>query len=76
MEDNWKHRSVNMVCGTCMYYVPKTFIDHFVEKGKQVEKETTSHIGRCRRNAPTIKGYPVVFNTDWCGEHKLDETKV
>ena len=26
--------------------------------------------GRCRRNAPTMKGYPVVYIDDWCGEHK------
>ncbi len=39
----------------------------FVEKGK---------LGRCRRHAPTMSGYPVVYSTDWCGDHKLDETKV
>lgn len=32
-------------------------------------------IGRCRRRAPTIEGYPVVFDQDWCGEFKLDECK-
>ena len=30
-------------------------------------------IGRCRRHAPTMKGFPVVFETDWCGDHKLKE---
>lgn len=30
-------------------------------------------VGRCRRHAPTTNGYPVVFETDWCGDHKLDE---
>ena len=30
-------------------------------------------VGRCRRNAPTIKGYPVSLPSDWCGEHRLDE---
>jgi hypothetical protein len=39
----------------------------FVEKGA---------IGRCRRHAPTMNGYPMVFKTDWCGDHKLDEEKV
>ncbi len=39
----------------------------FVEKGK---------LGRCRKHAPTMSGYPVVYTTDWCGDHKLDETKV
>jgi hypothetical protein len=30
-------------------------------------------IGRCRRHAPTMTGYPVVFVNDWCGDHKLNE---
>ncbi len=30
-------------------------------------------VGRCRRHAPTMNGYPVVFLTDWCGDHKLNE---
>lgn len=30
-------------------------------------------IFRCRRNAPTMKGYPAVYPNDWCGEHKLDK---
>ncbi len=33
-------------------------------------------IGRCRRRCPTMNGYPVVMPTDWCGDHKLDETKI
>jgi len=33
----------------------------------------TKNIGRCRRHAPTMSGYPVVFTQDWCGDHKLDE---
>jgi len=33
-------------------------------------------LGRCRRRAPTMNGYPVVYPSDWCGDHKLDETKV
>ncbi len=32
-------------------------------------------IGRCRRRCPTMNGYPVVYPTDWCGDHKLDETQ-
>ncbi len=28
-------------------------------------------MGRCRRHAPTMAGYPVVYRDDWCGEHKL-----
>ena len=30
------------------------------------------NIGRCRRNAPTMSGFPVVYaDSDFCGEHKL-----
>ena len=60
MQDNWKHRSINMLCNTCIYYVPKG----------------NGNVGRCRRNAPTMKGWPVLFPGDWCGDHKLDETKL
>lgn len=31
------------------------------------------NIGRCRRHAPTLNGYPVVYKSDWCGDHKLNE---
>jgi hypothetical protein len=33
-------------------------------------------LGRCRRHAPTLSGWPAVFDVDWCGDHKLDETKL
>jgi len=33
--------------------------------------QKTADIGRCRRHAPTMKGFPVVFPNDWCGDHKL-----
>ncbi len=36
----------------------------------------TDKLGRCRFNAPTIKGWPAMFPGDWCGQHKLDENKV
>ncbi len=60
MEDNWEHRSSGMRCMTCMWHVAKG-------DGK---------LGRCRRRSPTMEGYPVVYPTDWCGDHKLDETKL
>ena len=69
MEDNWKHRSQRMRCRTCMFFVPK-------ETTPKDESDPIDYkIGRCRRNAPTLGGYPVVFPTDWCGQHKLDEDK-
>jgi hypothetical protein len=58
-DDPWAHRSLGMRCHSCMA---------FVLKG-------TGPIGRCRRNAPTMNGFPVVFETDWCLQHRLDETK-
>jgi hypothetical protein len=29
--------------------------------------------GQCRRYAPSSAGHPVVFENDWCGDHKPDE---
>ena len=60
-KDPWKHRSSGMRCKTCCWFVPK---------------DPRDDLGRCRRHAPTMNGYPVVFDRDWCGDHKLDENKV
>ena len=71
--DNWKHRSENMRCKTCMWFVPKLEKETVV-----VGEELTSliyHLGRCRRHAPTMSGWPVMFVNDFCGDHKLDENK-
>jgi len=57
--DNWANRVRNMHCLTCMFYMAK--------EGGIVK----SVKGRCRRHAPTLGGWPVVFDTDWCGDHKL-----
>ncbi len=70
-EDNWKHRSENMKCRTCMFFVPKE-----LSLSKTREKEERRVLGRCRRSAPTMKGWPAIFQTDWCGDHKLDENKI
>jgi len=58
--DPWKHRHASMKCVSCMWYVSKM--------GKH-------DIGRCRRHAPSMNGYPAVFPSDWCGDHKIDENK-
>ncbi len=78
--DNWKHRSSKMKCGTCMYFVEKkvveiqgAIVEHIEE---ELPKTPTKTIGKCRRNAPTMKGWPVMFTSDWCGEHKHDEEKI
>ena len=63
-QDNWKHRSTSMKCNACMYWKEKMI------------GEKQSPLGRCRRNAPTMKGWPALFASDWCGEHKLDENKI
>lgn len=69
MGDNWKHRSEGMKCGSCMWFVEK-----MVDMGKPGDDGRV--FGRCRRHAPTMNGFPAVFGTDWCGDHKLDENKI
>ena len=60
--DNWEHRSTGMVCRTCMWFVVKTG----ETLGGVPEK------GRCRKRCPVVReGWPVVFVSDWCGDHKL-----
>jgi hypothetical protein len=61
--DKWD-RKTDFGCNSCMFYVPK--IEHGSGKGE----------GRCRFNAPTMKGYPVVFSVDWCGQHKRGSNPV
>ena len=74
MTDSWKHRSNSMKCKTCMWYCPKIKLTPAADKETlQVKHED---IGRCRKHAPTMNGYPVVFVTDWCGDHKLNEEAI
>ena len=63
--DPWVHRSSGMRCATCIWFVPK----------KSTTTKSDVSLGRCRRHAPTMGGYPVVYETDWCGDHRLDENK-
>jgi hypothetical protein len=65
MKDAWAGRRTGMDCGTCVF---------FVKKGDYVDSQK-GFIGRCRANAPTIKGFPVVWEIDWCGDHRLDGNK-
>jgi len=64
-QDNWRDRSSGMRCDTCISFVPK--------KSDLVDVQSKD-VGRCRRHAPTMTGFPVVFPSDWCGDHKIDET--
>jgi hypothetical protein len=70
--DPWAHRSDGMRCKTCMWFAPK-----YPEGKPQIKGDAITlppvDIGRCRRHAPTMNGYPVVFVNDWCGDHKLNE---
>ena len=63
--DNWEHRSSGMVCETCMWFARK------------VKKDgSESVLGRCRKRAPSGKGWVPVYRSDWCGDHRLDENIV
>ena len=66
--DPWVHRSAGMRCKTCIWFVAK-------EQSGAMKPDATM-VGRCRRHAPTMGGYPVVYQTDWCGDHRIDENKV
>ena len=67
--DPWKHRAAGMQCRTCIWFVPK------VPTPTRENPLTTDkpRLGRCRRHAPVMSGYPVVYVADWCGDHKISE---
>lgn len=60
-DDLWGDKE-GMICNTCAF---------FVEKKSKVVRIVSNILGRCRRRAPTMNGYPAVFSRDWCGDHKL-----
>lgn len=66
--DNWKHRSEGMKCKTCMFFIEKRPLNGLQDNPRS--------IGRCRCKSPTLKGWPVVYDTGWCGEHKIDENSI
>lgn len=66
-KDNWVHRSAGMKCRTCMFYTAKLTSE---------PRDQSPEVGRCKRHAPTMSGFPVVYQNDWCGDHKLDEEKI
>ena len=73
-EDNWQHRSIGMTCATCMAFVAKASPAKKLIGSDDVPSRA---LGRCRRHAPVAGGigWPAVWATDWCLDHKLDETK-
>ena len=72
--DCWKDRKKGMVCSTCIFFVEKTPL--FDYKSIDMPVDSRGRFGRCRHNAPTIKGFVPGFESDWCGEHRLDENKL
>mgnify|MGYP003596103534 CR=1 FL=1 len=66
--DPWRGRATRMRCSTCIWFVIK-------EMGIRTDPDSRGSIGRCRKHAPTMGGFPVVYTTDWCGDHRLDENK-
>lgn len=28
-------------------------------------------LGRCRKHAPTHDGWPTMYESDWCGDHRI-----
>ena len=78
-EDPWKHRTSGMVCATCMWWIAKTPAAGYEETSKEYEetRERSAKLGRCRKRAPLAdKGFAPTFETDWCGDHRLDENKI
>ncbi len=75
-DDPWAHRHEGMVCKTCMWSVEKAVKREARRAIDSAAKASGLVVGRCRKRAPTMDGYPVIFMDDWCGSHKLDETKV
>ena len=69
--DPWAQRNRGMQCRTCIWYVPKARIGT-----SNSDVTPLAEVGRCRRHAPTMNGYPVVYMADWCGDHRVDENKV
>ena len=67
--DFWANRTEGMRCSTCMFFCSK--LDDTELKAGKLNSSTSKHQGRCRRRAPTLNGYPVVYGNDWCGDHKM-----
>ena len=70
----WANRTEAMRCASCMWFNPKRADKIYFGDGSVFTPGV--ELGRCRRHAPTMSGFPVVFVTDWCGDHKLNENWV
>ncbi len=65
--DEWEDRKGKMKCSKCIWFVEKKSERILAPAGE------ANKIGRCRRHSPSMNGYPLVFQKDWCGDHKLNE---
>lgn len=65
------HRAAGMRCKTCIWFAPKRTL-----KPGTTELDPVYHLGPCRRHAPAVSGFPIVFVNDWCGDHQLNENCV
>lgn len=75
-QDNWADRNNNMRCRTCRFFVPKKRGTELMFQNPHIDPAEFV-LGRCRWGAPVVQqGWPAVFASDWCGQHKLDENRV
>jgi hypothetical protein len=53
-------------------------VDNWVHRSENMQCDKCMHFNnnRCRRHAPTMQGFPAVYPTDWCGDHKLDKEEM
>ena len=61
-----------MLCATCMFFMAKR--PSVTDSDPLAQSD--SGLGRCRKHSPSLDGWPAVFETDWCGDHKIDENKI
>jgi len=66
MEDPWINQNLTLRCWSCVWFASK----------KLEGAVDDQSFGRCRRHAPTMSGYPVVFGSNWCGDHEMDVAKL
>jgi len=59
--EKWNRNKLR--CFNCVFFEGKEDATGFIQ------------VGRCIRNAPTIRGFPIMLPNQFCGEHRLDENK-
>lgn len=74
-KDPWANRSAGMRCVSCLWFAPKYPDEPPTIDDRSITLPAVA-VGRCRRHAPTMNGFPVVKISDWCGDHRLDENKL